>query len=569
MEQDPEQPLDLSTGRELAVREGMPAVIAGEITAAGTGYVLTARVLTADQGEVLVSDRETADDDSELVSAINRLSKKLRERIGESLRDLAGGPPLERVTTGDLEALRLYSQAVRASERGENQQAADLLEETVARDSTFAMAWRKLGMIHVSGGGALGQMSRGVEALDRAYAFRDRLTERERHLATAGYHSYVERDDRRAATAYEQMLQSDPNDNWALNNLAIIVGPDFGEYERAVELLERAIATDTLSSTHHWNLSVAQANLGDFDGVQATLEGWRRRLPDNALAPGFQASLAAAQLDFETADHYAREVATIRPGNLLDQAFSHALLGWSAAVRGRVEAASGHFRDAEAVNRERGAPGEALGSAVRDAWLQQTLRNDPETAAARLEEALGRYPLEEMGPLDPPWDILSVAHAQIHGASGGDEMVLRWSEVDPNARYEDDHGFALAWFALADGDPAEAIRRFRDAETPECQPCAMPGLAAAFEATGQPDSAIVYYEEYLARPQLFRIVTDSRHLGPSVERLGQLYDGQGDLENAAKYYAMFVELWAEADEEFQPRVRAAQARLEEILAERG
>ena len=35
------------------------------------------------------------------------------------------------------------------------------------------------------------------------------------------------------------------------------------------------------------------------------------------------------------------------------------------------------------------------------------------------------------------------------------------------------------------------------------------------------------------------------------------------------HYASFVELWATADEELQPRVRAAQARLEEILREIG
>ena len=54
-----------------------------------------------------------------------------------------------------------------------------------------------------------------------------------------------------------------------------------------------------------------------------------------------------------------------------------------------------------------------------------------------------------------------------------------------------------------------------------------------------------------------------------LERLGQLYDEQGDLENAAKYYAQFVELWAEADPELQPRVEAAQKRLDEIFAQRG
>ena len=52
-------------------------------------------------------------------------------------------------------------------------------------------------------------------------------------------------------------------------------------------------------------------------------------------------------------------------------------------------------------------------------------------------------------------------------------------------------------------------------------------------------------------------------------RLGQLYDEAADLENAARYYAMFVELWSDADPVLQPRVQAAQRRLDEIFAERG
>ena len=57
--------------------------------------------------------------------------------------------------------------------------------------------------------------------------------------------------------------------------------------------------------------------------------------------------------------------------------------------------------------------------------------------------------------------------------------------------------------------------------------------------------------------------------GPTFERLGQLYDETGDLDSAALYYARFVELWADADPELQPRVRAAQARLDEIVRQRG
>jgi tetratricopeptide (TPR) repeat protein len=569
MELDPDVHLDGAIGRELAEREGMPALIAGEITAAGTSYVLTAQVISTDDGDVLAAERETAADDAELVPAINRLSKKLRERIGESLTDLAAGPSLERVTTSDLEALRLYSRAVRASDIGQNQEAADLLEETVARDSSFAMAWRKLGMVHVSGGGQLGQFTRGIEALTRAYQLRDRLTERERHLATAGYFSEVEQDPRRAAAAYEQMLENDPTDNWALNNLAIIVGPDFGEYDRAVELLERALEVDTLSQNHHWNLSVAQTSAGDLEGARGTVELWVRRLPEDPMAFGFLSVFEAAERNYEAADSLAVESARVRPGNLFDQALASRLLGMSAAARGRLSEALAHLGDSEATYSEVGAPGEALNAAVIAARVDLNVSGDRESAATRLDDAIVRYPLEDMGPLDVPWGGLSEAYAIAKGADAGRDMIARWETADPNAAADSDHGLTTGWVALAEGNTEEALVHFRDADQPGCQVCAMPALAAAHEAAGRPDSATVYLERYLERPYFFRLAEDGRYLGGTVERLGQLYDQQGDLENAAKYYAMFVELWAEADEELQPRVQAAQARLEEILRERG
>jgi tetratricopeptide (TPR) repeat protein len=283
MQLAPDASLDVVTGRDLAEREGMPAVITGEVTSVGSGYVLTAQILTAGTGEVLVADRVTAADDGELIGAIDRLSRKLRERIGESLGDLAATPALESVTTADLAALRLYSRAVALSDAGEQRQAVDLLEEAVALDTSFAMAWRKMGAIYTSGGGALGQRSRGVEAYARAYQFRDRLTERERLLTTAGYYLDVDRDPRRAADVYEEMLDNDPDDTWALNNLGIIMGADLGDEDRAQELLRRSIDLDPQTTNGYWNLSVAQGRTGDYEAAGATLDEWKQNIPGDAM----------------------------------------------------------------------------------------------------------------------------------------------------------------------------------------------------------------------------------------------------------------------------------------------
>ena len=103
-----------------------------------------------------------------------------------------------------------------------------------------------------------------------------------------------------------------------------------------------------------------------------------------------------------------------------------------------------------------------------------------------------------------------------------------------------------------------------------CAICGVAELALALDRAGQADSAIVAYERFVALPAPVRAVgPDDAFLALSLERLGQLYDERGDWEKAAEYYARFVELWKEADPELQPRVQAAQQRLEEIFAECG
>src|SRR2546427_4948587 len=111
-------PLDLAAARDLAQREGAKAVVHGQIDRVGRGYVLSAELVSAADGAVLVALRENANDDGAIIDAVDRLSGNLRERIGESLKTIRASEPLEQVTTGSLEALRKYSQALKANEIG-------------------------------------------------------------------------------------------------------------------------------------------------------------------------------------------------------------------------------------------------------------------------------------------------------------------------------------------------------------------------------------------------------------------------------------------------------------------
>jgi len=177
-------PVTPEVAGEVVAREGVKAFVAGEIRPLGAGYVISARMVAAGTGDALVVLREEAPGAEGLIAAIDRLSDKLRERIGESLRTVRADPPLERLTTTSLEALRLYAQADRVQQEGDVDRAIALLEEAVKHDTLFAMAYRRMGTLMTNTGfvgllGERGPMSCGIGCLTWSATSWRRCTRRE------------------------------------------------------------------------------------------------------------------------------------------------------------------------------------------------------------------------------------------------------------------------------------------------------------------------------------------------------------------------------------------------------
>ena len=74
--------------RELAERQNAKAYIVGDIAKLGSGFQLTARVIATAGGSEPLTVRATANDESELIAAVEQLGHDLRRRIGESLRSV-------------------------------------------------------------------------------------------------------------------------------------------------------------------------------------------------------------------------------------------------------------------------------------------------------------------------------------------------------------------------------------------------------------------------------------------------------------------------------------------------
>jgi tetratricopeptide (TPR) repeat protein/predicted Ser/Thr protein kinase len=566
MNLDLSEGLSAETARELAEREGVKAIVAGDIGTLGRSFVVSVRLLSSADGAELVALRETAQDDAAIIGAVDRLSGKLRERVGESLKSIRANEPLERVTTASVPALRRYSRAQKAEDSGDSEGAQSLLEEAIQLDSTFAMAYRKLAVV-LSNAGA--PASRVRAAATKAYEFRARLPDIERYLATAYYYSNAEFDRTEVIKAYRAVLDLDPDETTALNNLSLQLFALY-QFEEAERLLFRAVQADPSVLPAHINLMVAQVALGKLAAAESSATRFAEVFPaDNPIVQLGWAGLASARGEYAEAEEHFRRLGEDHRGSLSMQVFALGGLASVAQLTGRLRLANGYYHDLMNMRMRQDNPGAYLGSALEGAWLEVIYRGRPEEAVRIVESALERYPLEQIEPTDRPYAGLAEVYAAVGQGDTARRLMAEYARaVDEGVRAGNAarHG-ASGFIALAEGQTAEAIRSFRMWYDEGGDLAARYALARAFDVAGDADSALAHYEHAATAPRLFGLGQQDRRLWQGYLRLGELYEQKGEREKAAEYYGKFVDLWKDADAELQQRVGEIKTRIAALVGE--
>src|SRR3989475_12423070 len=96
--------------RELCLRAGSKAYLAGAIGSLGSKYVLELKAVSCDKGDVLAEEQVTAVSKEKVLDALGEAATKLRSELGESLATVQRfDVPLAEATTSSLEALKAYS----------------------------------------------------------------------------------------------------------------------------------------------------------------------------------------------------------------------------------------------------------------------------------------------------------------------------------------------------------------------------------------------------------------------------------------------------------------------------
>jgi tetratricopeptide (TPR) repeat protein len=571
MQLPPTSRLDLTLARQVALREGAKAIVTGDVTGLGNGFVIALRLIAADSGTVLAAFQTTVDGPSQLVGGVDELTRKLRGKIGESLKSVQASPPLEQVTTSSYEALKAYTEGNRAFDiEHDFPKAIPLLRQAVAIDTGFAMAWRKLG---TALNNAFYPASSADSATTKAYQLRARLPENERYLAEGYYFQRGAGHDRpRAIAAYQAMLDRGDT-GYAANNMGVAY-TTMREYAKAESLYRMSMRTNPDNTIPLPNLINVLFNEGKRAAVDSFVALEEKRLPNNASVVYHVAIRIYADSQYDRLEkvldsaHSASKTLEVRVN-------ASYMLSELLAVRGRLREAERVYQRYMTEATQLGNASPAIFDSTVMAGYDVWLRSQPARAVARLDAALAAHPLSEIPAQDRPYDWL----AHVYSIAGRPD---RARAVLADFAQNKDSGFirrrqpmlhqSLGEIALAEKRYADAIVEFRRGDLDiDGRPIGTPlrthfSLGRAFDLANEVDSAIAHFNTYLEIPEDGRIDIDFEALAGVHKRLGELYDGKGEREKAISHFSKFLELWKNADPELQPTVADVKRRLARLQA---
>ena len=280
MTRAPNTPLTPEIAREVCLRSGSKAYIAGAIAALGSEYVLGLKAVNCQNGDTLGQEQATAHSKEKVLATLGDAVAKLRRELGESLASVQKfDVPLQQATTSSLEALNAYSLGIRMLHEKGPAAALPYEQRAVELDPDFATAYEAIGLQYAD----LGELGRAGEYLTKAFELRDHASEREKLAIAASYYRTVTGELDKAVQMYQQNIDSYPRDGLVYNDLGGVLGLE-GEYEKAVEEERESIRLAPDNVAAYANLSSWLIALQRYPEAQQTIQSaLARKLDSDAL----------------------------------------------------------------------------------------------------------------------------------------------------------------------------------------------------------------------------------------------------------------------------------------------
>ena len=571
---------DLATGLEVARRTGARYALVGSAVDTGADLRLVADVYRLEDGRSMGQARAEGSADSVLAIA-DRLAVEVLKVILQKETDLPR-IDLARVTTASFPALKAYLEGEVLFRGGDFDAAIEAYERAVAADSTFALAYYRLGIAY-GWDEALGSES-SIQATDRAALLADRLPEREAVLVRALRAESQQQID--GIGPLRDAVQRFPDDAEAwylLGDIYFHLGDqalvDVAESEpplrRAVELQPRfapyRIHLIDLAFTLHGDSAMAAREIAEYGRLAPGTLHDRAARAALSVAFGDGATRARGRAALDTLDlavlrrsrnslyhpRFSEEMDAISAAIIARSTNPGAQAGERIARARRAAFWKGRWRELIDVLDEIQPPGRACqlnelrsrGFPVDPATLDAALALGPaDTTLAQGAFCKALY-AAETGRWADHARVVGLVRREVENAlARGDSLAASRERTGLQAL----DGVAL-WQR---GEREEALPLLREVQTKVGGPV-NPIVAELLLEMDRPDEA----EPYLRA---------MGHDPLAHYQLAKIYEKRGDREAAAEAYEYFATHWRDADPEMQPLVadaRQAAIRLQGLQRE--
>ena len=535
--------VDGALARELAFRNGIKVTVEGRIDQMGGAYRIALTARDADDGHVLHTESGRARDEDALIPTLGRLTARLRQALGERAPGLTLSGPRWVAATPSFEAYKKYSRAFEMQQlEGDDRGSIELLRETLAIDPDFAEAWALKCFAH----GHLGEEDSSNAALAQALKRPERLTE-EGRMFLQGIRDITDGNFVAADAKYRELIRRGYQLSSSLGNHASVLW-SAGRYREALQEARRAAHVSPVGP-QQWVLGGLVELLLMFDEVpEARIEA--------AGLKGFYAdrgglAIAVAAGEWNRADSLSSEFESDPTRDAQTRRIAAFVSAGLAASRGsRVEA-----------------------------WALLARAGEP-VASIMLDLACGTLPVRAPGaaPVEiPASNHLALGFAAIarRDLAGARRELADLPSADVAAAPGSENGRVLleACIIGREGRWDEAAKLLaplaRLGERPgiRVRPVFERWLAGdAFEQSGQPDSAAVYFERALDPSGLFwetRVLV--RMLTPYVHlRLARLCAQLGWPADAEAHRAAGRALLVDADTDVRSLLNVSPQRARQI-----
>jgi serine/threonine protein kinase/Flp pilus assembly protein TadD len=543
--------IDGELGREIAIREGITAVLEGSISKIGHSYLLSARLINPTTGDAVNTKRVEARKQEKVLEALDNLSRDIRKNLGESLISIGRrDAPLAQVSTSSLTALQYFTLGGQATRTARWDEAIPLFMEAIAADSSFATAYYSIAVL-------LHNLGRTADALQYSAMARERnhmVTEREKYHIEAEYFR-IREEYQKAIEQYKLLIRLYPDDFNAHNNLGFTL-QFLRHYAEAVEESREVARLYPESWYAHHNAALAHAGTGNLEQAETEFQAALQVNPNAYWSSVGLSWIRAIAGDY---DGTFQELDRPTPSGYEWESLKHVHYGALYRYFGEDDKARNHIRKAITAD-------ERIDNRQAAAWkgtvLADILRStgDDDAALAALQRAEELYPDAQVlaclgreyarrGAFQPAAEAVDSLEAILKRESRNSNrafLYLLRGEID---FYQEDYQGAVQNLerSLVNLD-----------------------LVHAHVALGRTYFAL---ERYSQAKEQFRYLIDHQwacffdgypDVWPLAHYyLGSVYDREGEPDEAVRHYERLLELWGDSSAS-RAEVRQIRVRLAEL-----